>query len=320
MTNDPPTEKISRRSLLAGGVVTGVGAALHTSTPSPTPTPKVRASSAAVPITGRTLLNDNYATGFRSWIPLYGPNQPKGMGGFDGQALVLMTEDRPSYGDNAAVNHTSAFLSRLTMPPEPRIYLRWEWGIRIYRGGNFSKGPQFGLDTDDGGTPQNVAPATDAHRIMMMMRCMMFDEANATYYGGKWQYQANDALHPDAADMLDFEGDLISPFKYPRLGVGQNYGKVLRQYTEQVLNLQTYRFEGLRHNGVGFGVLPSGGGYDPNPDTNARANELTSLVPCSTIDTDFANGCNVYVQLDNRTGQKSKGTLYVYACQVVALS
>jgi hypothetical protein len=269
------------------------------------------------PENSRLILHDNQATGFRSWVPLHDGNQPRGMGGFDGSALVLMTEDRPAWGDNAAVFHTSAWLSRLTVPAgATRIYLRWEWAIRVWRGGPFSKGPQFGLDIDDGGPPTSTAPAQGI-RYLMMQRCTLFDEAG-TYYGGQWQYQSGLAAAPAVSSLRDHEGDLISPFKYPRMGVGQNYGKVLRQYTEQVINVETFRYEGLRHNGIGFGVLPTGGGYAPDVATNPRANELIGFVPASGVDAEFINGCNVYCQLDNRSNQPSKGTLYVYDVLAVA--
>jgi hypothetical protein len=290
-----------------------------TTDPPATP-PPIRARKDATVVEGRTLLYDDFTTGFRTWVPLHDGNQPRGMGGFDGSALVFMTEDKPAWGDPSSVFHASAWLSRLTLPPEPRIYLRWEWAIRLYRGTGFSKGPSFGLDTDDGGDPSTWAPA-DGRRHVMMQRCAMFDEtAPGTYYGGKWQTTTGTTAASTTVDMLDYQGDLISPFKYPRLGVGQNYGKVLRQYTEQVLNVQTFKFEGLRHNGVGFGVLPTGGGYDPNPDTNARADELAGLTPPYGIDAEFVNGCNLYVQLDNRSNAPSKQTMYLYVCEAVAFA
>lgn len=265
----------------------------------------------------RVILHDNSATGFRSWAPLHDANQPRGMGGFDGAALVLMTEDKPTTGDNSAQFHTSAWLSRLTIPAAAtRVYLRWEWAIRIYRGGTFSKGPQFGLDIDDGGVAGSFAPA-NGNRYLMMQRCTMFDEAG-TYYGGKWQYQSGAVATPAMTNLTDYQGALISPFKYPRMGVGQNYGKVLRQYSEQVLDVTNFRYEGLRHNGIGFGSLPTGGGYDANLASNPRANELAGFVPASGIDDQFVNGCNIYAQLDNRSNQPSKGTLYVYDALAVA--
>lgn len=270
------------------------------------------------PAYSRVILHDNQSTGFRSWVPLHDGNQPRGMGGFDGSALVSMTEDRKAWGDVASVFHSSGWLSRLTLPAgASRIYLRWEWAIRLWRGDNYSKGPSFGLDTDDGGDPGTFAPA-HGRRYLLTNRCNLFDEAGV-YYGGKWQASSGGVTAPGMADLKDHEGDLISPFKYPRMGVGQNYGKVLRQYTEQVLNVVDFRFEGLRHNGVGFGSLPTGGGYAPDAASNPRADELTGVVPSAGIDDGFINGCNIYFQLDNRSNQPSKGTLYVYDVLAVAI-
>jgi hypothetical protein len=271
-----------------------------------------------LPGAAHVILRDNQATGFRSWVPLHDGNQPRGMGGFDGSALVILTEDRPAVGDNASVFHGSGWLSRLTLPAgASHIYLRWEWALRIWRGAGYTKGPSFGLDVDDGGESGNFAPA-DGRRYLLTHRCNIFNENDGIYYGGRWQYPTGVVATPSTADLRDHDGDLISPHKYPRLGVGQNYGKVLRQYTEQVFDVVEFRHEGLRHNGVGFGVLPAGGGYDPDPGTNPRAGELTGHVPASGVDAQFVNGCNVYVQLDNRSNQPSKATLYVYDVLAVA--
>lgn len=260
----------------------------------------------------KVVLHDNQSTGFRSWAPLHDGNEPRGIGGFDGSALVLHSEDRASTGDNAAQFHTSSWLSRLTMPAgATRMYLRWEWAARLWRGGNFSKGFEFGLDTDDGGAPATFAPA-NGNRYLLMNRCCMFDEGETKYYGGKWQYTSGPVGTPALTDLTDAQGEKISPLKYPRLGVGQNYGKVLRQYTEQVLDLSAFRFSGLRHNGIGFGSLPTGGGYNP------ANTDFAGFVPANGVDQEFVNGCNIYTQIDNRSTQPSKQTLYIYDVLAVA--
>lgn len=259
----------------------------------------------------QVIAHDNASTGFRSWVPLHDGNEPRGMGGFDGSALVLMTEDRPSMGDNAAQFHTSGWLNRLTLPAgADRVYLRWEWAARLWRGSTFSKGFEFGLDTDDGGVPGSFAPA-NGNRYLMMNRCLLYDEAEAIYYGGKWQHTSGAVSSPGWTDMTDSVGEEITPFKYPRLGMGQNYGKVLRQFTEQVLNVNTFQFEGLRHNGVGFGSLPTGGGY-------TEQTAFTGVGPASGTDDEFINGCNIYAQIDNRSNQPSKQTLYIFDSLAVA--
>jgi hypothetical protein len=111
--------------------------------------------------------------------------------------------------------------------------------------------------------------------------------------------------------------------------VGMNYGKWVRQYTEQVFDLTgggvsgatSAVLEGLRHNGVGFGSLAVGPtGYDPSILTNPRANELktTALLPAQSTDAGFQGGLNIYAQIDNRSNQLSKAKLVISRVRVVA--
>jgi hypothetical protein len=259
----------------------------------------------------KIICHDNASTGFPTWAPLFDGSQPRGAGCFDGRALQIMSEDRPTTGDNAAQFHTSAWLNRLTWPAgATKIYLRWEWGAEIFRGTNFTKGFAFGLDIDDGGDPGNFAPA-NGRRKLMMMRCTMFDESETKYYGGKWQYQTGDANAPSFADFTANSGaDKISPFAFPRIGVGQNYNKLLRQVTEQVFDISALKYEGLRHNGIGFGSLPDGSGH--NAAVNTKNTNMPSVSPAASIDDQFVNGFNIYAQIDNRSTQPSKSKLYIY--------
>lgn len=92
----------------------------------------------------------------------------------------------------------------------------------------------------------------------------------------------------------------------------------------------TARIEGLRHNGVGFGSLAGASGYDRNTGTNSRANELLnqqglymdSGTPCAspacTRDVGFQGGMNHYVQVDNRSTQVSKQTMWINRYRAVA--
>lgn len=265
----------------------------------------------------QVLLHDNGATGFRNWAPLFDGNQPRGAGCFDGNALQIVTEDRPSTGDAAAQFHTSGWLNRLTWPAgATKVYLRWEWSSEIFRGTNFVKGFAFGLDVDDGGDPGTFAPA-NGRRKLMLMRCTMFDESETKYYGGKWQMQTGDAAAPAFTDVTANSGvDKVSPFAFPRLGVGQNYNKRLRQVTEQVFDIVTMKYEGLRHNGIGFGSLPDGTGYTPTAPV--KATNLSTTAPAATTDDQFVNGFNIYAQIDNRSTQPSKAKLYIHDVTAVA--
>lgn len=93
----------------------------------------------------------------------------------------------------------------------------------------------------------------------------------------------------------------------------------------------TGRIEGLRHNGLGFGSLAGGAtGYDRDTATNPRANELLNrqglyddagtpcAAPACSRDVGFQGGMNHYVQIDNRSTQASKQTMWINRYKAVA--
>lgn len=287
----------------------------------------------------RVLLDDHAGTGFPAWVPLMNGGAPAGVVSFNGQGLELISPDVATNSPNGQMFGASA-LNRLSRPAGSgrtaglsKVYIEWEWSARVFRTVssvfNYSKGFEFGIDTADYGTA-GAQPA-NANRTLAMTRCVIFDESAATYFGGKWQITHGDATAPSMVDITDKSGNLASPTVagYEGLAVGLNYGKWIRQYTEQVFDLTgggvagatSAVLEGLRHNGVGFGSLAVGPtGYDPNLATNPRANELktVALLPAQSTDAGFQGGMNIYAQIDNRSNQLSKAKLVINSVRVVA--
>jgi hypothetical protein len=287
----------------------------------------------------RVLLHDHAGTGFPSWVPLMNGGAPAGVVSFNGQGLELISPDVSTNSPNGQMFGASA-LNRLARPAGvgrasglSKVYVEWEWSARVFRTVtsvfNYSKGFEFGIDTSDYGTA-GAQPVT-ANRTLAMTRCVIFDETAAAYFGGKWQITHGDATAPSMVNITDLSGNLASPTVagYEELAVGMNYGKWIRQYTEQVFDLTgggvagatSAVLEGLRHNGVGFGSLAGGPtGYDPNLSTNPRANELktTALLPAQSTDAGFQGGMNIYAQIDNRSNQLSKAKLVINRVRVVA--
>lgn len=264
---------------------------------------------------------------------------PAGVLSFNGHGLELISPDVSTNSPNGQMFGASA-LNRLSRPMGvgktggfSKIYIEWEWYARVFRTAssvfNYSKGFEFGIDTADHGAAG--AQPVNANRSLAMCRCTIFDESNTTYYGGKWQITTGSAGSPSMTDITDKDGNIASPTVtgYERLAVGMNYGKWIRQYTEQVFDLTgggvsgatSAVLEGLRHNGVGFGSLAVGPtGYDSNIGTNAHANELktTTLKPAQSTDAGFQGGLNIYAQIDNRSTQLSKAKLTIARVRVVA--
>lgn len=291
------------------------------------------------PARRRVLLHDHAGTGFPSWVALMNGGAPAGVVSFNGQGLELISPDVSTNTPNGQMFGASA-LNRLTRPAGVgrtgglnKVYLEWEWSARVFRTAasvfNNSKGFEFGIDTADFGTAG--AQPVNANRTLAMCRCTVFDETAVTYYGGKWQITHGDAAAPSMVNITDLSGNLASPTVagYEALAVGLNYGKWVRQYTEQVFDLTgggvsgatSAVLEGLRHNGVGFGSLATGPtGYDPNISTNTRANELktVALLPAQSTDAGFQGGLNIYCQIDNRSNQLSKAKLVINRVRVVA--
>ncbi len=287
------------------------------------------------PARRQVLLHDHAGTGFPSWVPLMNGGAPNGVVSFNGQGLELISPDVSTASPNGQMFGASA-LHRLTRPAGwDKVYIEWEWYLRVFRSVasvfNYVKGPEFGIDTADWGTAG--AQPVDANRSLAMARCCIFDENDTTYYGGKWQFTTGNAASPTYTDITDLSSQKASPTVsgYENLGVAMNYGKWVRQYTEQVFDLTgggvsgatSAVLEGLRHNGVGFGSLAVGEtGYDPSVSTNSRANELkkVALVPAQATDAGFQGGLNIYAQIDNRSNQLSKAKLVIARCRVVAFS
>jgi hypothetical protein len=289
----------------------------------------------------RVLLHDHAGTGFPSWVALMNGGAPAGVVSFNGQGLELISPDVSTNSPNGQMFGASA-LNRLSRPAGVghsgglnKVYVEWEWRLRVFRTVasvfNYSKGVELGIDTADYGTAG--AQPVSANRTLAMTRCVIFDESAAAYYGGKWQITHGDATAPSMVDITDLSGNVASPTVtgYQELAVGMNYGKWIRQYTEQVFDLTgggvtgatSAVLEGLRHNGVGFGSLAVGAtGYDPNLSTNPRANELktTALLPAQSTDAGFQGGLNIYAQIDNRSNQLSKAKLVLNSVRVVAFS
>lgn len=287
----------------------------------------------------QVLLHDHAGTGFPSWVPLGNGGAPAGVVSFNGQGLELISPDVMTNTPNGQMFGASA-LNRLSRPMGvgqtngfSKVYLEWEWYARVFRTVssvfNYSKGFEFGIDTSDHGTAG--AQPVLGNRSLAMTRCCIFDESTATYFGGKWQMCTGDATAPAFTNITDLSGNLASPTVsgYERLAVAMNYGKWVRQYTEQVFDLTgggvsgatSAVLEGLRHNGVGFGSLAGGPtGYDPVVGTNTRANELktTTLKPAQSTDAGFQGGLNIYAQIDNRSTQLSKAKLVLARVRVVA--
>lgn len=285
------------------------------------------------------LLHDHAGTGFPSWVPLMNGGAPAGVVSFNGHGLELISPDVMTNSPNGQMFGASA-LNRLSRPMGvgqggfSKIYVEWEWYARIFRTAsavfNYSKGFEFGIDTADHGSPSATQPAL-GNRTLAMARCCIFDESGPAYHGGKWQMCTGDAASPGWTNITDKDGKVASPVTpgYERLAVGMNYGKWIRQYTEQVFDLTgggvtgatSAILEGLRHNGVGFGSLANGPvGYDPKIATNPRANELKTpgLVPAKATDAGFQGGLNIYCQIDNRSNQLSKAKLVIARVRVVA--
>lgn len=287
----------------------------------------------------RVLLDDHAGTGFPEWVALMNGGAPAGVVSFNGQGLELISPDVSTNSPNGQMFGASA-LHRMARPAGAdnrsglsKLYIEWEWRARVLRTFSsvfqYSKGFEFGIDTADFGTAG--AQPVNANRTLAMCRCVMFDESAATYYGGKWQITHGSAGSPSYVNITDLDGNLVSPTVtgYEALAVGMNYGKTIRQYTEQVFDLTgggvtgatSAVLEGLRHNGVGFGSLATGPtGYDPNLSTNPRANELktTALLPAQSTDAGFQGGMNIYAQIDNRSNQLSKAKLVINRVRVVA--
>lgn len=300
------------------------------------------------PARRQVLLHDHAGTGFPSWVSLINGGLPAGVVSFNGQGLELISPDVSTGTPNGQMIGASA-LNRLARPAGVgtggwnKLYLEWEWYARVFRASSsvfsFTKGFEFGIDTADYGVynagglgPGSLEPVA-ANRTLAMARCCIFDESNTTYYGGKWQITHGDASAPSYVDLKDVNNALISPTiqGYEALQVGMNYGKWIRQYTEQVFDLTgggvsgatSAVLEGLRHNGVGFGSLAVGPiGYSTDTGVNPRANELksASFVPATTTDAGFQGGLNIYTQIDNRSTQNSKAKLVVARVRVVAFS
>lgn len=280
----------------------------------------------------QVLIHDHAGTGFPAWAQLMNAGAPHGVVSFNGQGLELISPDVSTAAPNGQMFGAAA-LCRLTRPAGfDKLYVEWEWAYRVFRSATsvftYTKGPQFGIDTADWGTA-GAQPA-NGNRSLAMTRCTIYDEAG-TYYGGKWQIQTGDATAPSWTDLEDNSGNLLAPTVsgYQNLAVGLNYGKWVRQYTEQVFDLTgggvsgatSAVLEGLRHNGVGFGSLASGEtGYDPSTGTNARANELKQVdfIPAQSVDAGFQGGLNLYCQIDNRSNQLSKAKLCVTRVRAVA--
>lgn len=291
------------------------------------------------PARRQLLLHDHAGTGFPSWVALMNGGAPAGVVSFTGQGLELISPNVATNAPNGQMFGASA-LNRLTRPAGvgevdglSKVYIEWEWCARVFRTANsvfnFSKGFEFGIDTADYGIagPQPV----NANRTLAMTRCVIFDESAAAYFGGKWQITHGDAAVPSMVNITDLDGNLASPTVagYEGLAVAMNYGKWVRQYTEQVFDLTgggvvgatSAVLEGLRHNGVGFGSLAIGPtGYDPDVTTNTRANELktTDLLPAQSVDAGFQGGLNIYCQIANRSNQLSKAKLMINRVRVVA--
>lgn len=287
------------------------------------------------PARRQVLLHDHAGTGFPSWVALMNGGAPAGVVSFNGQGLELISPDVATDTPNGQMFGCSA-LNRMTRPAGwTKVYIEWEWYARVLRSAssvfNFSKGFEFGIDTADWGTA-GAQPA-NGNRTLAMARCTLFDESNTTYYGGKWQITTGDAASPTMTNITDLSGNLASPTVsgYQNLAVAMNYGKWVRQYTEQIFDLTgggvvgatSGVLEGLRHNGIGFGSLAIGTtGYDPVLATNSRANELktVALLPAQSLDAGFQGGLNIYCQIDNRSTQVSKAKLVIARVRAVAFS
>jgi hypothetical protein len=284
------------------------------------------------PARRQVLLHDHAGTGFPSWVPLVNGGAPAGVVSFNGHGLELISPDVTANSPNGQMFGASA-LNRLARPAAwNKVYLEWEWYARVFRSAssvfNYSKGFQFGIDTADYGVAG--AQPSLANRTLAMTRCTIFDESDTTYYGGKWQITHGAAGAPSMVDITDKDGNKAAPTVFPALTVGLNYGKWVRQYTEQVFDLTgggvagatSAVLEGLRHNGTGFGSLAGTTGYDPNISTNPHANELktVALLPAQSTDAGFQGGLNIYAQIDNRSTQLSKAKLTIARVRVVAFS
>jgi hypothetical protein len=301
------------------------------------------------PLERRVLAHDDAGTYFPEWVPLLNGSLPAGIIGAGGDGLELVSPDVTTAAPAGQIFGCSA-LRRLTRPAgvgKPgglnKIYLEWEWYLRVFRSNNavftFCKGVQFGLDTADWGVagsggsgPGGLEPVA-ARRTLAMCRCLIFDEGNGDYYGGKWQITHGAAGAPSYVDLTDLSGNLLSPTVagYEALQVGMNQGKWMRQHTEQVFDLTgagvtgatTAVLEGIRHNGVGFGSLSGGPvGYSPDLIVNPRAAELliAGFVPAQSTDVNFQGGLNLYCQIDNRSNQLSKATLVATRVRALAFA
>lgn len=293
-----------------------------------------RTDTSFPPSRRQVLLHDHAGTGFPSWVPLMDGSTPRGICSFDGTGLVITSEHNHYGGVNAQFYNPLA-LTRLTRPGGfAKLYVEWEWSARVFvyynAGAKWTgvKGWSLGIDTC--GSASGAQPAAGP-RTLAFPRCVNYDEGTSTLHSGAWQITTGDATAPSFTYLTDKDGALASPVTpgYEGLTVGLNYGKAVRQYTEQVYDLSgggvvgatTAVLEGLRHNGVGFGSLAIGGkGYDPNIATNPRANELktVALLPAQTTDGQFQNGLNLMAQIDNRSTQDSRNTLWINRVRAVA--
>lgn len=290
-----------------------------------------RTDTSFPPSRRQVLLHDHAGTGFPTWVPLMDGSTPRGLCSFDGTALII-TSGHEHYGGTNAQYYNPLVTSRLTRPGGfNKLYVEWEWSARVYvyytAGAKWTgvKGWSLGIDTSDG--VAGAQPA-DSNRTLAFPRCVNYDEGTATLHSGAWQLTTGDAAAPGFTYLTNAAGQTISPVTagMGALAVGLNYGKVLRQYTEQVFDLSgggvagatTAVLEGLRHNGKGFGSLLDGVGYDPNIATNPEADSLKATVPAQCLDGQFQNGLNLMAQIDNRSTTDSKNTLCIYRVRAVA--
>ncbi len=284
------------------------------------------------PARRQVVLHDHAGTGFPSWVALMNGGAPHGVVSFNGHGLELVSPDVSTAAPNGQMFGAAA-LCRMSRPAAwSKIYLEWEWYARVFRSAasvfSYSKGFEFGIDTADYG-PAGAQPA-GANRTLAMARCTIFDESAGAYFGGKWQVTHGDAASPSYVNITDLSGNLASPTVTPGLVVAQNYGKWVRQYTEQVFDLSgggvagatSAVLEGLRHNGTGYGSLAGTTGYDPDLSTNSRANELKTpaLLPAQSTDAGFQGGLNLYCQIDNRSNQPSKAKLVIARMRAVVFA
>lgn len=209
----------------------------------------LKPDTAFPPARERLLLHDHAGTGFPSWEPLINGGAATGVVSFNGKGLEIVSPDVSTNTPNGQAFGASALMRMVRPAAQQKLYLIFDWTLRVFRSNNgvftYTKGVEFGVDTADFGTAGTgaggiggVAPVA-GNRTLCMARCLMYDEPNATYFGGKWQLTNGSAGAPGEFDLLDLGGNLIAPSVagYEALAVGMNYGKSLRQRTEMVIDL-----------------------------------------------------------------------------------